>query len=107
MIVTIGGCSSDSSALMTIVSREFEKEDAFSQIQVYPNPIEKIFYLNVQGLDILEQGVTIQDVYGKSLGEINPVRGNEFLWPDSLTAGVYFLRIEQGARVYSLKVVVR
>jgi hypothetical protein len=28
VIVTIGGCSSDSSALMTIVSREFEKEDA-------------------------------------------------------------------------------
>jgi hypothetical protein len=107
VIVTVGGCSSDSSALMTIVSRASEKEGTLSQLRVYPNPIEKVFYLDVQGLDIKEEGVIIQDIYGKSVGEIIPVRGNEFLWPDSLAAGVYFLRIEQGARIYSVKVVVR
>jgi len=105
VIVTDGNCS-DTSSCVTIAEVGIGENAFGSGIKIYPNPTSGIARVDLGA--ITQASVTLMDYTGKELSSksLNQTEGNivEFSM-DDFSAGVYFVRIEQGDQQKVLKLI--
>jgi hypothetical protein len=81
-----------------------------TEINVYPNPTQGLFTLEIAALKPKEIQYEILDNMGKSLVSrtMNVSKGNNQISIDDvehLAAGIYFLRLKEGQNVFFKKII--
>ncbi len=75
-------------------------------IKLFPNPFSEILNITINNRQIINNisiyGISIYNMTGIKVGEINVSSGESFTWaPNTLGDGVYFIRIETGSGIIS------
>jgi hypothetical protein len=101
--VTLAGCSSDASNSINILTTDIKNSSNDKIIKVYPNPISNELKIEAEGVN--EQlNVEIINGVGQVVYRGNFV-GKATIQTDHFTAGIYFVRIENGKTIVFKKVI--
>ncbi len=74
-------------------------------LQVYPNPSSSVFTLKLDGNNSLNTIMTITDLLGRRLTQVNITGKQVFTFGAELEPGIYTLQVSQGEKVQSIKVI--
>ncbi len=111
-ILTPTNCTSSATPIDTIISSNYRtsqdvgitENELNTQINVYPNPVINIAYLNTT---ITPEKITIIDLTGKELVSETLKSNNETINFENLNSGIYFIRISINNSNYYKKIVLQ
>lgn len=114
VVVTLNSCSSDPSLAIPVsyTSVDEEDEEVPFQINVFPNPNEGRFTLEMEGVKVPHVEVTIVDAVGKSvwaevLTTSEGLRVSTDLHFPKLASGIYWLRVPIKDQMIMRKMIIR
>jgi hypothetical protein len=94
-IVTIGGCSSDTSNILHVTNAGIADIDFGNKITVYPNPAKEKLFINFDQIKEVPGKIKIINTLGQIISEITPVSTNTLCAIDVSTfkTGLYTIQI--------------
>jgi hypothetical protein len=80
------------------------EENIFSGIEIYPNPVKDVLYINLPNLTFMPDGYEISNVTGQLISQ-KAIQSQDGLRADTsaLSKGVYFIKIKKENQVKTLK----
>ena len=93
--VTTNGCVDTSACQTVVVDLAIAEASSESGFKIYPNPNDGQFNVDLSGLEKKYNSIAILDIYGRRVQSINLAGEKKNISLSlSLTAGIYFLRLE-------------
>lgn len=86
------GCSSSDSKSITVNLCTGIEELKAAEVQIYPNPVKDILYINTNNTDL--KNVEVYDLVGKKVISLTSAESVIAINSNELTNGVYFVRIQ-------------
>lgn len=105
--VNNGVFSEQSDSAINCSGMRVKREDAFTALDVYPNPTTGRVTLKVNGYDLLQGDVTVYNPLGQQINiPVQPIRGGVELAFDGVSNGIYIIYLRGvDERVYRGRVV--
>jgi len=86
---------------------QLSENNFFSSFSIYPNPASNTFTISIDGQSSIVNGrLSILDVTGRVVQEQTIKNQESEIINCQLSAGIYFVKVEAGERVYTEKLVV-
>lgn len=75
------------------------------KLNVAPNPFRSTFYLFIQGTNTDKISIAALDVFGKTIFKTEGVANKHYVLGSNFPSGIYIIKVIQGTKVQTLKVV--
>lgn len=106
-IVTLSGCSSDTSNNINVVFTGIPFSKNNPTINLYPNPASDIVYLNSNSTGNTDLTLTIYDVIGKLISSETLMENQQQINIGGLSKGVYFVEIKSKDWLENQKLIIQ
>jgi len=83
-------------------------QDFPAEVQVYPNPSNGVFYVEVQDTDLMQVELKVVNLIGKTVKQ-ETIEANQRLRIDlhNQPKGVYFVHLKAGNDIYMKRIVIQ
>jgi hypothetical protein len=106
IMVTMDGCSSEMSEIVTVIMAHISHESAGSTLKVYPNPASNMLMIEFPNPNNYGSIINLYDVTGKKAMPQTQTNSGRFeIDVSSLQQGVYFIEVK-GEKLRRMKLVV-
>ncbi|MDQ3017448.1 MAG: T9SS type A sorting domain-containing protein [Bacteroidota bacterium] len=106
--VYVSPCTNQNSPLLIIPQIEIPTEDNQTPaltLHAWPNPTDNEIIFEVEGTDDEKNVVTVYDMLGAKVLQLETVSGQSIRFGSELQAGVYFIHVRQGQGSNSIRVI--